>query len=561
VDVLHNLAARQLTRRRFLTSAAGVAGLSVAGLGGATRTLSAADLRSRRPVGSFLPDPQGDDLLRTIARTAIDAATAAGATYADVRVADRHGLSLEEIGGLIQGFIEFDHSYGIRACVNGVWGFGYGTDPTPEGVREAAAAVVRSVAQLPAAFRRTGPVIAPAPVANGHWETPVGIDPFVVSSDDHVAVIMAFRDAVGRVQGAQLSPALRWEGETRVFASSEGSLVTQRLLRALPLLRAGMYTRDPTYFREWFGDWSPSSVIGGASAGFEITEGAALQEQFKAYAELRERWTRLPRVRHFPVGRYNTVFDGETVGELVGQSLAPALSLGRALGLAGDSQGISVFTPIESYLGAAQFSPLLHVTADRSVPHLGAAKWDDEGVATQSFDVIQKGAIKEYFGTRVTNATMRETNPSVAEMPLRGCAMTMSPLREPIGISSSLRVNGPEHGPTFDELVRQVNNGVVVMGGGYASMNESLSHGMLMPRVACEVKRGEISRLIISGGIQFSTKQVWKQLSALGGSTTTQSHMCNGMVGQPAMWHIMHTQAPAALFRDVSVIDLEQVAR
>src|SRR5687768_9951874 len=84
------------TRRDFLaTTSLAVAGTILTAPSVRGQSLPTNIGHSPLPANAFLPEPIGASTLRALAASGIEAARAAGASYADIRVAERHWLSLE----------------------------------------------------------------------------------------------------------------------------------------------------------------------------------------------------------------------------------------------------------------------------------------------------------------------------------------------------------------------------------------------------------------------------------------------------------------------------------
>jgi TldD protein len=161
-------------RRDFLATSS--LALTGAALGFRSRVLGAQVFRSRQPVGTLLPDIIDPATLRQLALTAMDAAKSAGAAFADIRIANRRMFQMTYYipSAPPQSSIGFDYSYGIRVRVDGEWAFGYGADPTRDGVAETvgtAVATARGLARVSGGASE----FAAAPVVTGEWTTPVPI--------------------------------------------------------------------------------------------------------------------------------------------------------------------------------------------------------------------------------------------------------------------------------------------------------------------------------------------------------------------------------------------------
>src|SRR5687768_8383741 len=141
---------------------------------------------------------------RELAFVALDAARAAGATYADVRVGRNRSQSVTTREQQITGLADNETmGMGIRVIAGGSWGFVATNLLTSDDVVGAAR---QAVAQARAnAVARLQPVeLAPAEVhRDGQWSSPVGIDPFEIAIEDKVSLLFAVNRAALDVRGTR----------------------------------------------------------------------------------------------------------------------------------------------------------------------------------------------------------------------------------------------------------------------------------------------------------------------------------------------------------------------
>jgi len=502
-------------------------------------------------VAAFFPDLLDPATLRTLALGGIDAARSAGATYADIRVANRRHLEIFVNGIYPYSNIGFDVSYGLRVLVDGAWGFVYDFAPTPDAVVRAARTAV-STARGIAKIGGRVPAMTPAPVVTGEWTTPVAIDPFAVSPDDHVSVYGAYVSAGQRVPDGLAEALFCWSTETRVFASSEGSLVTQQLMHAEPRVGVGVMFEGTDSLGMYVTDFAP------ASAGFEIALGTHLQDRVKEATEEVAQFFSYP-VANVEVGRYEAVFDGTSVGALLGATINPALELDRVLGHHADDSGSSFLGPVTDVLGHRLFSPQLTVSAGRSAPLFGAAKWDDEGCATKAFPLIDHGTVVDYFTTRTTASALTSWYASQGKAAHTcGSAVTLSPVRSPSGRASQLTMASGTSGTSLETLTQRISNGMLVRATTHVVSDQQLANSACYPNLLFEVKHGRITRRLRHAGMQFSTKRLWQSLTTVGDATTAQCRLHQSTVDQPWAKVKQAITAPAAHFREIDVIQLEQ---
>jgi len=512
-------------------------------------------VRSRQAVAQFFPELLAPDTLRTLANTAIEAAVAAGADFADIRLADRRDFYIGKfsdspaklVGSDSGGGLSFELSYGLRVRTGGAWAFVFGSEVTAEELVRSARTAAATTKGLARVVEPAYPML-PAPVATGEWRTPIEIDPFALSPDEHYQIIDAYTDVAKRVPETSCSPRFRWLAETRVFASSEGARLTQHLAGVVPMVwcygpRKLMINAVSL----------PVPGLSPQSAGFEIVVGPGRQERIKALAEEVRQLSRYP-VAYADVGRYDAIFDGYSVAGIASSTLGPALELGRALGDEADGAGTSIFAPIDDVLGQQLFSPNLNLSVESAMPHLGAAKWDDEGVAMTSFPLIQGGKIVDYCASRVTAGALanwytKQGNP----MTLRGTAFAGVPTQAPVGRARQLTLHTQPDGPTLDAMIQQLGTGLLLRSVHQVQSDQQLATGFMVPdAMLFEVKRGRITRRLRGAAVQLATKKFWKALRTVGNASTVQNHVDTVYSPDGTLWR--DVSAPAIHAAGVDVI-------
>src|SRR5262249_1751142 len=136
-----------------------------------------------------------------VARQAVEAARAAGASYADARVVSEEGESLtvrnQEMEGVDRSFSQ---GLGIRVLVDGYWGFA-ATARTEDGATEATAALAVEIAKAASRLPMEPVRLAETEPVTATWETHLQEDPFLVDLDEKVALLMEASRLAQSVQG------------------------------------------------------------------------------------------------------------------------------------------------------------------------------------------------------------------------------------------------------------------------------------------------------------------------------------------------------------------------
>jgi len=547
-----------LSRRDFLTTTSGAA----AGMVLSARALHAMSERAPRPFvmgmgqtgNVLLPEPIAGTDLHALAAAALDAAKAAGASYADIRVAEQHELEVRQMGPstslLPDVRINVWFDYGVRALVDGAWAFAGGVVPEPASIAASARQAV-SAAKLTAKLGRSTSrdfEFTPAPITKGSWTSPIVIDPFSVPIEDQMALIWATIQSGRRYPGTDAWTGWQWKRETRAIASTDGMQLTQTLHKAYPYcgVRAdrGMHTV------------SLSLPIGWVTGGYETMLRPDLQEMMDSTAQDALRLAHLPK-RTMDVGRYPAVLDGRTVGAFASRTLGQALELDRVLGEEADASGTSFLAPVNEVLGAQLFSPQLSITADRAVPASVAVKWDDEGVESHAFPVIEQGRVVDYFTSRTTAGALRDWYQQRG-MPVtsRGCTLAPRAGQPVVVRQPQMTIAHNPSETSLDDLCRDISRGVVLRQGwgGDVRTDHQCATGMVDSTMMFEIERGRVVRCVQGNMIQFDTRSLWKSMDALGGASTREPNGDMLWKGMPWGESMNGITAPAARFSRLDLI-------
>ena len=177
-----------------------------------------------------------DDAARAdAAEAALARATALGATYADIRVNRYRRESIATRERQVQN-VSRSTSYGLglRVLVNGTWGFAATNLVEPASARAVAEQAV-AIARANALLTTRKVVLANADKVVTTWTNPIKRDPFEVPLETKTAFLMKLNETALAVPASASSTrsCSSWTSRS-IFASSEGSRITQRLVRTYP---------------------------------------------------------------------------------------------------------------------------------------------------------------------------------------------------------------------------------------------------------------------------------------------------------------------------------------
>src|SRR5919198_885037 len=132
--------------------------------------------------------------MRDLCAAAVDAATGAGAEYADARVVLKRNQLVATKNGRVERITDAEsEGIGVRVLVRGAWGFACDRRLTHEGAREAA---LRACAFARAAAGPHSRQLAPIEPQSGTHRSPAERDPFEVSLADKVDLCLRADNAL-----------------------------------------------------------------------------------------------------------------------------------------------------------------------------------------------------------------------------------------------------------------------------------------------------------------------------------------------------------------------------
>ena len=160
--------------------------------------------------------------MRDLAMRALDTAKSRGADYADVRIVRFKAENVTVRNKNVEA-LTADESlgFGVRVIVDGFWGFAASHKMMLDEAAAVAAAAVR-VAKASALVRGPRADIGPPQSVSGTYRTPVQTDPFAVSLDDKIALLIRVNEAMAKVPNIVAAEGnIYCQREDKIFASTE----------------------------------------------------------------------------------------------------------------------------------------------------------------------------------------------------------------------------------------------------------------------------------------------------------------------------------------------------
>jgi TldD protein len=374
------------------------------------------------------------------------------------------------------------------------------------------------------------------------------VDPFEVAVRDKVGLLCDWTRELAadpRVEHAHGELAL-WR-DAKFYADLDGTTTTQQRVRVHPEVEVSGSDADRGIF-------DTMRTIGPpAGRGWEYLTGTGHDwvADLAALPELLEEKLHAPSVE---AGRYDLVIHPSNLWLTIHESIGHATELDRALGYEASYAGTS-FATID-HVGSLRYgSPVMNVTGDRTVEHgLATIGYDDEGVATQQWDLIRDGVLVGYQLDRSMAAMHPELAPEHGRS--NGCAYADSPGHVPIQRMANVSLQPAPDGPDVEGLVAQVERGLYVVGDKSWSIDMQRKNFQFTGQRFHLIEDGRIVGQVRDAAYQAVTTDFWGSMEAVGGPQTWElGGAVNCGKAQPGQVAPVSHGCPSALFRDVRILN------
>ena len=533
------------SRRDFLKQG----GLAAAGLA------AAGVLEPRRVEAAFASlhhaaEMPPDDVVRELMMTALDAARGGGASYSDVRIGRYRSSSLSTREQQIVNTSDTDSvGAGIRALVDGTWGFAATSRLTRDGVATAAREAV-AIAKANRITRDAPVQLAPAAVhENATWKSAFTIDPFTIPIEQRAELLLKANAAAMAVKGVSfVSSGLDFIKEERSFANSDGSVIVQTVVRcAVPFQATATAPGD---FQ------TRSNVVAPAQRGWEYV----LEQDLAGNAG---RWASeaVEKLSAKPVapGRHDLVLHPSHLWLTIHESIGHPTELDRAMGYEANYAGTSFLAPPERVLGTLRYGPdFMNVQGDRSQPG-GCATigYDDEGVEPEDFLLIRNGIVNDYQTTREQASWLKWWYDRQGK-PVRSHGNSNASSWGAVQFQRMPNVSllPGERDIGWDDLIAATDRGIAIVGDGSFSIDQQRYNAQFGGQVFYEISGGKIVGMLKDVAYQMRTPDFWNAMDMIGGKTSYQlGSAFNDGKGEPSQSNAVSHGCVPSRFRQIDVIN------
>jgi TldD protein len=491
--------------------------------------------------GSFTELPY-----RRMAEAALTRAQDFHVSHADFRFERLRNQDVRVRDGRLQGASDAEQvGFAVRVILDGAWGFASGVVLGTQSAVAVAETAVRT-AQVAAAMTSRPVELAPEPTYDDvTWVSSYDIDPTTVPLEDKVALLAGWSGRLLAADGVEHSTALvRQVVENKFYADLAGTTTTQQRVRLEPEIEA-----HGTDERSGIFD-SMRTIAPPVGRGWEyLLDGYDWDSELDQLPVLLAEKLRAPSVE---AGRYDLVIHPSNLWLTIHESIGHATELDRALGYEANYAGTS-FATVDKLNTLQYGSPVMNVTGDRTVEHgLATVGYDDEGVSAQSWDIIKDGVLVGYQLDR----SMAQMMPDLNGGRSNGCAYADSPGHIPIQRMANVSLQPAADGPSTDELVGRVEDGIYVVGDKSWSIDMQRYNFQFTGQRFYRIRNGRLDGQLRDVAYQATTTDFWGSMEAVGGPDTWQlGGAFNCGKAQPGQVASVSHGCPTSLFRDVNVLN------
>ncbi|WP_295680546.1 TldD/PmbA family protein [uncultured Nevskia sp.] len=464
---------------------------------------------------------QADKAMRkTLADTALNAATKAGATYADVRIGRYLRQFVITRETRVENVVNTESTgIGIRVIVNGTWGFAATSDLSPDAIAKAAQQAA-AIAKANSKFQTAPVQLAPTKgLGEVSWATPIKKNAMEVPIKDKVELLMAVNNAALKAGADYINSMMFLVNEQKYFASTDNSYVDQDIHRIWTPMQITAIDKKSGKFRtrsemsapmgmgyEYL-DAKPSGKLKLPGGVIGYTNSYDMVEDAVAGAkQARAKLT----ARSVKPGKYDLVLDPSHLWLTIHESVGHPLELDRVLGYEANYAGTSFATLDKWKQKDFKYgSPAVTLFADKIQPTtLGAVGYDDEGVTTKRWDLVKDGMLVNY-------QAIRDQAYIIGEKESQGCCYADSWQSVQFQRMANVSLAPGKAKLGVEEMIKDVENGIYIIGDGSFSIDQQRYNAQFGGQLFYEIKDGKITEQIEDVAYQMRTPEFWGACAAI----------------------------------------------
>ncbi len=452
-------------------------------------------------------------LKKRLADAALNAATAKGASYADIRIGrylNQYVITRED---KVQNLVNTEsYGVGVRVIADGCWGFAAVVDAKSEAQTAKAAEEAVAIAKANAKLMKEPVQLAPQKgFGEVSWKAPIKKNAFEVPIKEKVDLLLSVNDAAMKNGANYVNSVMFQVNEQKYFASTDGSYIDQDIHRMWPIFnvtaidpKSGKFeTRQSLSAPMGMGyDYlqaNPTDSIPGITTrynkGYDM-----LGDAVAAAKQAKEKLS----AKSVEAGKYDLVLDPSHLWLTIHESVGHPLELDRVLGYEANFAGTSFATLDKWKAGDFKYgSPEVTLFADKTqVGSLGAVGWDDEGVDTQKWDLVKDGVLVNY-------QAIRDQAHIINEERSHGCCYADSWSSVQFQRMPNVSLAPGKSPLSVEDMIKDVEKGIYIIGDGSFSIDQQRYNFQFGGQLYYEIKDGKIAGMLKDVSYQSNTQEFW----------------------------------------------------
>jgi TldD protein len=480
----------------------------------------------------------GDISMKELIQNIIDLAKLKKVDYVDIRVVRRQIEEIEVKNGNVEALThDEDFGFGIRVLFRGAWGFACSSKVAKKEMETIFGKALK-IAKASAKAKGKDLFFSPTTPVVDRYQTPISIDPFGVSPETKLNLLLITDEIVRRNKKVKISEAFLGSYKTeKTFASTEGSYIEQEIVECGAGIAATAIGGGEVQVRSY-----PNSFRGNfATKGYEWIQDLAIQDHAERVAE---EAAQLLSAKSCPSKVTTLILDSSQLALQIHESIGHPIELDRILGAEASYAGTSFLKP--EMVGHFKYgSDKVNIVADATFPGgLGTFGYDDEGIKAQRIPILSGGSLVNLLTSRETAHLLRKESNGT----MRADGWNRIPLIRMTNISI-------EPGEwTLEGMIADTEEGLFLSTNRSWSIDDKRINFQFGTEIGWEIKAGKLGEMVKNPTYTGITPRFWNSCDAIANRDHWQMwgtpNCGKGEPGQVA--HVGHGAAPAR-FRNVQV--------
>jgi len=496
---------------------------------------------------------------KKLADVALNAARSKGATYADVRIGRYLNQSIITRENRVQNIANTEsYGVGIRVIANGCWGFA-ATDKLDNDSIAKAAALAIVIAKENSRLLTEPVQLAPQKgYGEVNWKTPIEKNAFEVPVKEKADLLLTVNAAAKAAGASFINNSLFLVNEQKYFASTDGSYIDQDIHRIWPTFTITKIDSKTGKFQ------TRNSLSAPMGMGYEYLIPKEEEKIHgiitlykKRYDMLEDAQTATKQLeekimaKSVEPGKYDLVLDPTNLFLTIHESVGHPTELDRVLGYEANFAGTSFLTLDKWQSKNFNFgSPQVNIVADKLQPgSLGAVGYDDEGVKTKQWNLIDKGILVNY-------QAIRDQAHIIGLKESQGCCYADSWDSVQFQRMPNVSLQAGKSPLTPADMIKDIKKGLYMFGRNSYSIDQQRYNFQFSSQLCYEIKDGKITGLVNDAAYQSNTREFWNSCTQVCGQ---QDYRLGGSFfdgkGQPEQVSAVSHGCATTRFNGVNVIN------